>query len=300
MPSSSTRVEPVGGVPPLCGSRFVGSRSSPASQGGVHVAELLVERAVSEGTGDDEVKSRCCQKQFEHDGKGGTRAREQNNSDDDRRYPHEDPTGALHRCDVDLQPQVRVLLASVRSSIRRNDWRPASDSLSAAIRIGPRTPELANLEAQVKAGLLALGTGTNPPPTPAPVPTSAPATEPTVAPKKVFDEAPVRQAIDAYVAAINSRNLAQVRAVYTGMTDRQASDWRENRFAKEIKRLTATATRPQIEETADGARAAFTIDLTLVPDGAAPVSYRIRCDALLKAEGGEWKIHSLLERGEDR
>jgi len=123
---------------------------------------------------------------------------------------------------------------------------------------------------------------------------------PTIKWEKNFDEAPVREAIDAYVAAINSRNLGQVRAIYVGMTDKQASDWRENRFAKEIKKLTATATRPQIEGTADGARAAFVLDLTLVPDGSAPLTYRIRCDAVLRAEGGGWKIHSLTERGEER
>ena len=104
---------------------------------------------------------------------------------------------------------------------------------------------------------------------------------------------------DLYVAAINSRNLGQIRAVYTGLTDRQAADWRENRFAKEIKRLTATATRPQIEETAEGVKAVFMLDLTLVPDGAAALTYRIRCDAVLRSVGGEWKIHSLVERGEE-
>ncbi len=197
--------------------------------------------------------------------------------------------------------RLRALLASVRSSLRRNDWRPASDSLAAAIRTGPRTTELANLEAQVKAGLLAAGTGTNTPPVQGPTPTPIPVVVgPPAAPTRVFDETPVLQTIDAYVAAINSRNLGQIRRVYIGMTDKQATDWRENRLAREIKQLTATATRPRIEATSDGAKAVFVLDLTLVPDGAAPLTYRIHCDAVLRAEGGEWKIHSLSERGEER
>ena len=64
--------------------------------------------------------------------------------------------------------------------------------------------------------------------------------------------------------------------------------------------LSWSSARPQIEETADGAKAVFVIDLPLVPDRAAPLTYRIHCDAVLRSEGGEWKIHSLSERGEQR
>ena len=204
----------------------------------------------------------------------------------------------------DRPARAKALVASVRAAIRRSDWRLAKDSLTAAIRLGPRTVELNALEARVNAGLAtATATGTGSESVPGPVPSSTPTsvpvvTEPPPAPKP-FDEAPAREAIDVYIAAINSRSLGQIRAVYPGLTTEQAEAWQE-RFLKEIKQLKATATRPRIAATTNGATAAFVIDLTLVPDHSAPLQFRIRCDAVLRAEAGSWKISSLSERGEER
>ncbi len=215
------------------------------------------------------------------------------------------PETAPLRPTVDPAARAKALLASVRAAIRRNDWQLARDSLRTAIRIGPRTPELTGLETRVNAGLAAAGSDiTRVDPTPGPVPGPAPATVPAVVeppppPPKAFDEVPVREVIDAYVGAINGRNLGQIRGIYPGITAEQAGAWQE-RFLKEIKQLTATATRPQIVATAGGATATFTLDLTLVPDHAEPLKYRIRCDAVLRAEAGSWKITSLIERGEER
>ena len=200
--------------------------------------------------------------------------------------------------------RVSNLMRTVRTSIRRNDWRTAADSLAIAMQLGPRTAELQALDAQVRVGLarvLAENGGSAKPtqpaaPGPPPVAGPVPATN-SGPPKRLFDDAPARQAIDGYVAAINGRSLERIRAAYPGLTPAQATEWRDRFDDREIQKLTATASRARVEETADGARATFVLDLTLVPKGAAPLTYRIRCDAVLGVEGNGWKIRSLSEQG---
>jgi serine/threonine protein kinase len=201
----------------------------------------------------------------------------------------------------DPAARIKQLTASIRRSIRARSWRTASDSLTRLLALGPATAETRALKAEIDAGLRGVEVAVTPPPGPAPAPAPPPpppaATQPEPKPPvRTFDAGPVNQLIERYVQAINGRDIGRLRAVYPTLTGKQESDWRD-RFSKEIKRLSASVTSRRVEEAPGGATASFVVDLILEPDGGKPLSYRIRCEAVAQAAGGEWKFASLVERG---
>ncbi|MEO8453511.1 MAG: serine/threonine-protein kinase [Gemmatimonadota bacterium] len=139
-------------------------------------------------------------------------------------------------------------------------------------------------------------TTANPPPAPQPLPPPPPPPPESV--KRPSHESEIRSLISSYVAAINARNIGQVKAIYPGITVTQEQQWKD-RFAKDVKKLSASLAIRSVVENEDGTEAAatFEIPLTMEPEGASPISVKIRCDAVLKSEAGRWHIVSLAERG---
>jgi type IV secretory pathway VirB10-like protein len=199
-------------------------------------------------------------------------------------------------------------VTTARGAIRTREWGRAGDLLARALTLDPRNLEVKTLIGDVARGRRQDGQevpgpapGPLPPPAPAPVPPPPPPPPPAesvapVGPPRRRHDAEIRQAVEGYVRAINARNLGQLRAIYPGLTPQQESDWRD-RFGPDVKRLTASAAVRSTEESGDGATAIFELSLQLEPAGSAPLHFKIRCEAVLRNEGGTWRIASLTERG---
>jgi hypothetical protein len=81
------------------------------------------------------------------------------------------------------------------------------------------------------------------------------------------------------------------------MTAEQAQDW-SDRFGKDVKQISAAAALRSFEETSEGVDAVFDLTMTLTPDRAPPMDFRIVASASLVNQGGGWKISRLVERGQ--
>lgn len=102
--------------------------------------------------------------------------------------------------------------------------------------------------------------------------------------------------LSRYVAAINGRNLEQLRSLYPALPPDREAAWRDI-FRPDVRELTASLDVRRIEERGDLADASFVVSLSFRPERGAPLSYTIVSDATLRYESGAWKIVSMQERG---
>jgi hypothetical protein len=207
--------------------------------------------------------------------------------------------------------EVAPLLATARRAADRRDWVSATQALERIAALDPANADARGLRARVEAERRKDVVGSLPAATPAPAPAPAPAAPPPAAPaaatpvdsarpaesRKPHHEGEIRQAIDAYVQAINGRSLGALKAIYPGISPKQESDWGD-RFGKDVKRLAATVAVRSIEETTDGnADATFELDLRLEPKDGGPLDFKIQSLARLVRQNGAWRITNLTERG---
>ena len=229
-----------------------------------------------------------------------------------RQAPPADPSSAPDPAAITRNLQtINGLITSAQVEMAGRRWDAAARMLSQALQLDPK-----NLAVKTMIGQLAsarkrdAATGQTvaaaPPPapvpaSPAPSPGNPPPAPPPPAPepvKRPSHESEIRSVISSYAAALNARSMGQLKSVYPGITATQEQQWKD-RFGKDVKKLTAGLTIRSVVENGDGteATAVFEVPLTLEPDGASPINVKIRCDALLKSDGGRWHIASLTERG---
>jgi len=163
------------------------------------------------------------------------------------------------------------LLARAHFNRATQLWNQARDAARA------RTAQAAQKPAPAPAGTTAAPT---PPPQPAPAVATAPAD-----PRPLIDAA-----IQGYARALESRNVAQVRAAYPGLTGDQAQTWRD--FFRSVTSLSADLRIAQLDAQGDAATAKvegsfhFTQDHR---DQQQPVNFT----ATLAREGAAWRITAI-------
>jgi hypothetical protein len=223
--------------------------------------------------------------------------------------PNPEPPAAPTPAVEDHSAEITQLAAAARRSVDRRDWPSATQALARIAALDPQNADLRALRARIEVERRGAVASSQPAPMPAQVPAPAPPAAPPPAAatpvdsarpaesRKPHHETEIRQAIDAYLQAINGRSLAALKAIYPGITPKQESDWGD-RFGKDVKRLGGTVAVRTIEETTDGnADATFDLNLTLEPARGSPMDFRIQSLARLVRQNGQWKIVSVTERG---
>jgi hypothetical protein len=123
---------------------------------------------------------------------------------------------------------------------------------------------------------------------------AAPAPAPDPAAVRARAEAEIGRQLDAFVAALNARDIARLRRAYPGMTASEEAGWRRLFDQKGLK-LQATMERTQPAQIqATSAEAPFNLHLTLSAAGnpAEPrvASYR----AMFEFDGSSWRLRQLV------
>ena len=125
-----------------------------------------------------------------------------------------------------------------------------------------------------------------PPPAPVPAPPAAPA-----APSAAELRKQIGDAITAYGKALESRNIAQIRLAYPGLTSQQERGWRD--FFQAAQNLRVELDVTDVQQTLEAAE--VTVSGTFVyrdsqrHDQRQPVSFH----ASLERTGGAWRITSI-------
>lgn len=125
-----------------------------------------------------------------------------------------------------------------------------------------------------------------PPPPPPPPPPAA-----------VSRAAEIRQAVSRYAAAINARNMNQLKTIFPALPGAQEARWRDL-FSNEIEELSATTTVRNIDERGDAAEASFLLTLVFKPRRDQPQTARIGSVASLRFQNGAWVIVALQTSAE--
>ena len=132
--------------------------------------------------------------------------------------------------------------------------------------------------------------------------TLAPKVEPTPKPSEPGAKADAeldagaRGLVQAYAAAVNARDIKQLRRLYPSMTTDRERQWRDL-FRDEVKGLTATTT---VVSVAPGSppEVDFKLKLGFRPEGGTPQSFQVHNRASLRRGSIGWQFDHLDERGE--
>jgi hypothetical protein len=109
-------------------------------------------------------------------------------------------------------------------------------------------------------------------------------------------DAGARALIQAYVKAINARDMKQLRALYPGMPPDQERQWRDL-FRDEVKELSAVVEDVRVVPGGTP-QANFTLALTFRPPGSKPQTFRLSNHAALRPAGGGWQFERLDQKGQ--
>ncbi|MGN6393530.1 MAG: PEGA domain-containing protein, partial [Gemmatimonadales bacterium] len=108
-------------------------------------------------------------------------------------------------------------------------------------------------------------------------------------------EAGARALIQAYVKAINAKDLNQLRLLYPGMPSDQERQWGDL-FRDEVKDLSASV--GDIRVVPGGVpQADFTLALTFRPQGSKPQAFRLSNHAILRPGGAVWQFDRVDQKG---
>lgn len=132
-------------------------------------------------------------------------------------------------------------------------------------------------------------------PTPPPVVTSTPAT----AQQPAAQAAPVRPTaanpsteigtvVEAYERAIGSRDVAELRRAYPGMTTAQSKGWED--FFKSLRSISATLSMDGLDVRGDAADARVTGAYDYVTTAGKSTRQPVSFQAAFRREGGAWRL----------
>jgi protein kinase-like protein len=126
--------------------------------------------------------------------------------------------------------------------------------------------------------------------------TAAKPTPPSGASGEAATDAGARALIQAYVKAINARDMKQLHALYPGMPPDQERQWRDL-FRDEVKELSAVVEDVRVVPGGTP-QANFTLALTFRPPGSKPQTFRLNNHAALRPAGGGWQFERLDQKGQ--
>jgi serine/threonine-protein kinase len=125
--------------------------------------------------------------------------------------------------------------------------------------------------------------------------TGPPPVDPAAEKARAVDQ--VAKGIAAFVAALNSRDMARLKQAYPGMTPAEESDWSKLLNEKRLTKFEAAledAQAPTIEATS--AEEQFQLRLALTYSGLPSETQRIRYQGIFRPDGGTWKLMRLIQR----
>jgi serine/threonine-protein kinase len=125
--------------------------------------------------------------------------------------------------------------------------------------------------------------------------TGPPPVDPAAEKARAVDQ--VGKGIAAFVAALNSRDMARLKQAYPGMTPAEESDWSKLLNEKRLTKFEAAledAQAPTIE--ASSAEEQFQLRLALTYSGLPSETQRIRYQGIFRPDGGTWKLMRLIQR----
>ena len=125
--------------------------------------------------------------------------------------------------------------------------------------------------------------------------TGPPPVDPAAEKARAVDQ--VGKGIAAFVAALNSRDMARLKQAYPGMTPAEESDWSKLLNEKSLTKFEAVledAQAPTIEATS--AEEQFQLRLALTYSGLPTETQRIRYLGIFRPDGGTWKLMRLSQR----
>jgi hypothetical protein len=102
--------------------------------------------------------------------------------------------------------------------------------------------------------------------------------------------------IQAYVKAINAKDIDQLRALYPGMPPDQERQWRDL-FRDEVKELSATVGDIRVAPGA-APQADFTLALTFRPQGSKAQTFRLSNHAAIRQAGAGWQFDRVDQKGQ--
>jgi serine/threonine-protein kinase len=129
----------------------------------------------------------------------------------------------------------------------------------------------------------------------APVTVTAPPADPAAEHTRATQE--TTRLLDAFVEALNQRDLGRLKAVYPGMPAAVEARWRTLLEDPRLNKLQATRDPlPALRLDQDGASAPFTVHLRPSYSGVAASPVTLRYQAVFQQEGGKWQLRSLDEQ----
>jgi hypothetical protein len=202
------------------------------------------------------------------------------------------------------QPPVSRTVAANTRAASRTQAAPPRDTIPAAPREAVRRPnaDSARQAAQLAAAQSAPANVVVPPPVPQPTGQTAAVTpqlaapilaETTVArppaPPPVENHAPaITAAVTAYARAIGTRNVAEVRRAYPGMTTAQQSAWES--FFGSVRSMTATFDVSNLEVNGTTAIARLTGEYEFVNRSGRTERQPANFTANFQRDGEVWRL----------
>jgi uncharacterized protein YjdB len=123
----------------------------------------------------------------------------------------------------------------------------------------------------------------------------AAAPDPAADKARALEQIPKRLA--AFTQALNSRDMAQLRQAYPGMTAVEEADWAKLLKEKSVTRFEATLEDVQPPRVESGsAESLFQLHMVIGTAGSPAQNQRIRYRAVFEPEAGTWRMMRLVQR----
>jgi serine/threonine-protein kinase len=130
-----------------------------------------------------------------------------------------------------------------------------------------------------------------------PVTVTPPAADPATERLRATQE--TTRLLDAYVEALNQRDLGRMKSIYPGMPASMEDSWRKMFGHPQLNKLQASRDQlPALHLDQDGADVPFTVHLRPTYSGVAAPPLTLRYQAMFQQEAGKWQLRSLEERNQ--